>query len=194
MSHLALNLALVAALIWFTTVCRADLGHRISIFQVKKSIPLADEAPVYRDFYINSGSESEIKVGMIIPVKRRVPVHDPVHNKLAGDLYIKVGELKVIHVGNGLSVGRLVNTLNESNRPILEFEGVMVGDRLDVHRARFEDEELETETPMVLPRAEVQPEPEKPEVPNDPQIEMSSEMPPKELPKRKAQAPGPLLL
>ena len=137
MGHLAINAALVAALIWFSNVCRADLNHRISIFQVRKSIPLSDNEPVYRDFYVSSGDESGIRVGMIIPVKRRVPVHDPVFNKLAGDLYISVGELEIIHVGNGLSVGRMINATMDKERPILDFEGFMVGDRIDIDNARM---------------------------------------------------------
>jgi hypothetical protein len=51
---------------------------------------------------------------------------------------IPVGKLQVIHVENNIAVARLVNELRDDERPTLEFESVMIGDRVDVKRASME--------------------------------------------------------
>ena len=98
---------------------------------MRRSLPLEPDEEVTKDFYINAGPEAGFKKGVYISVVRAVPVHDPIKNMQQATLNIPVGKLKVIDVQRGITVARLESELSDDERPTLEFEGVMVGDRID---------------------------------------------------------------
>ncbi len=108
-----------------------ELDQAPVIFDLRKSLPLEPDEPVYHDFYINAGTEAGFKKGMYVTVYRLVPIHDPLHNRQQGELQIEVAKLRVIHVARNLSVARLHSLLPDEERPALEFEAVMIGDRID---------------------------------------------------------------
>jgi hypothetical protein len=108
------------------------------IFDVRRSLPMEPDEPTYHDFYISAGVEAGIKKGQFLPVARQMPVHDPIANKQQAIITILVGKLQVIHVERNIAVARLVNELRDDERPTLEFEAVMIGDRVDVKRATME--------------------------------------------------------
>jgi len=101
------------------------------IFDVRINLPLDPEEQTYHDFYFNAGVELGFKKGMFVTVVRPVPVHDPIQNKQQGTLHIAVARLQVIHVERNLTVARLVHEFTDEDRPVLEFESVMIGDRID---------------------------------------------------------------
>lgn len=107
----------------------------VTIFDVRKNLPLSDTEKVYRDFYINGGSEAGITKNMIITVQRRLPLYDSYQNRSAGDLDLKVAKVKIIHVQKGLSVARLQSEFDRGTSPLLEDNFIMVGDRLDLATA-----------------------------------------------------------
>ena len=109
----------------------ASLQGAPTIFDVRRSLPLEPDEPVYHDFYINAGAEAGFKKDMYFTVVRIVPVHDPVQNKQQGELHVGVARLKVIHVARSLTVARLDTEFTDEERPTLEFEAVMIGDRVD---------------------------------------------------------------
>ena len=75
---------------------------------------------------------------MVITVTRRRALYDAYQNKSPGDIKVPVGKLKIIHVQNGLSVARLHTTLSRINIPVLEYDFILVGDKLDIASAYFE--------------------------------------------------------
>ncbi len=103
-----------------------------TIFDVRKSLPMEPTEPSYHDFYINAGSEAGLKKGQYLPVQRAIPVHDPVQNKQQAILTVPVGKILIIHVEHGMAVARLVSELGDDERPTLEYEAIMIGDRIDV--------------------------------------------------------------
>lgn len=102
------------------------------IIEVRKNISLSKNDKVYKNFYINGGENFGLKKGNIVDVLRRVPFHDPLKNISVGDIRIKVGELEIIHSERNLSVAKLISQESSENRPVLDYEAVMVGDRLDL--------------------------------------------------------------
>ena len=108
------------------------------IFDVRRSLPMEPDEPVYHDFYISAGVEVGIKKGQFLPVARQMPVHDPIQNKQQALLTIAVGKLQVIHVERNMAVARLVSELSDDERPTLEYEAVMIGDRVDLRGATME--------------------------------------------------------
>ncbi len=103
-----------------------------TIFDVRKSLPMDPSERSYHDFYINAGSEAGFRRGQYLPVQRALPVHDPIQNKQQAIMTVPVGKVLVIHVDRGLTVARLVQEQSEDERPTLEYEAIMIGDRIDM--------------------------------------------------------------
>lgn len=122
---------LLILVLWIPWMAKADL----TIFDVRKNLAMSDTDKVYRDFYVNGGSESGLSVGMVITVQRRQPLYDSYQNRSAGDLSLKVAKIKIIHVQKGLAVARLHSEFTRDNAPILEDNFIMVGDQLDLGSA-----------------------------------------------------------
>lgn len=112
-----------------------NLNNAPVIFDVRRSLPLEPDEPVYHDFYINAGPESGLKKGMFVTVVRQLPVHDPIQNKQQATLSVTVGKLQVLQVERGITVARLNSELPDEERPVLEFEAIMIGDRIDLASA-----------------------------------------------------------
>ncbi len=112
-------------------LAQADL----TIFDVRKNLPMSNDEKVFRDFYINGGSESGLSTGMVITVQRRMPLYDSYQNRSAGDLQLKVAKIKIIHVQKGLAVARLHSEFTRDGAPILEDNFIMTGDQLDLNSA-----------------------------------------------------------
>ena len=111
------------------------LANEVSVFEVQKNIPLTPEEIVYKDYYVTGGAQQGLQKGMIITVVRNLPVHDTLKNKSQGLLTNPVARIQIIHVENNFSVGRLYAAIDREGLPVLEFEGIMVGDILDMGSA-----------------------------------------------------------
>jgi hypothetical protein len=106
------------------------------VIEVRKNISLSKNDKVYKNFFINGGENLGLKKGHTVEVLRRVPFHDPLKNISVGDIRVKVGELEIIHSEKNLSVAKLISQESSENRPVLDYEAVMVGDRLDLGTIR----------------------------------------------------------
>lgn len=130
-----------------------NLNNAPVIFDVRRSLPLDPDEPVFHDFYINAGPEAGFRKGVYVSVVRQIPVHDPVQNKQQATLNVTVGRLQIIHVERGIAVGRLHSELGDDERPTLEFEAVMVGDRVDLSSATSEAPKIKPKTRAKKPVA-----------------------------------------
>lgn len=106
------------------------------VIEVKKNLSLGKTDKIYRNFVINGGSNVGLSKGAIVDVLRRVAVHDPLKNASIGDIRVKVAELEIIHADPKISVARLVSQESPENRPVLDIEAIMIGDRLDLKSIR----------------------------------------------------------
>jgi hypothetical protein len=107
----------------------------LTIFDMRKNLPMSDGEAVYRDYIINGGSEAGLSVGMTVTVQRRLPLYDSYQNRSAGDLSLKVAKIKIIYVQKGMAVARLQSEFTRESTPILEDNFIMIGDRLDLSTA-----------------------------------------------------------
>lgn len=129
----------------------------LTIFDVRRTLRMADSDPVYHDYYVNGGNESGLAVGQVITVTRKLPLYDNYQNRSAGDLHLKVARLKIIHVQKGLAVGRLQSEFTRENAPLLEDPFIMVGDELDMATATSERKEASAEAPAPVAPTPVAP-------------------------------------
>lgn len=127
-SYLAFMFAIVTA---FVPVANAA-DDVVSVFDVRKTLPLDPSDPVYYDYYVNAGPEAGLKRGMYVSVVRRTPIHDPVQNKAQATLAVEVAKVQIIHVDRNIGVARLVTEFGSEDRPVMEYESIMIGDTLDL--------------------------------------------------------------
>lgn len=104
----------------------------VIIFDVRKTLALDPSEPVFHDYYINAGPEAGLKKGVYVSIVRKMPIHDPIQGKAQATLSVEVAKVQIIHVERNISVARLAAAMGSEDRPILEFEGVMIGDALDL--------------------------------------------------------------
>lgn len=121
----------------------------VQIFEVRKNLALKEDEPVYHDYYINAGSEQGLQSGMIVSVFRRVPVQNQFMTASVDDLVITVGTVKLLYVQKNISVARRHNIYTAEKSPVLEFQNILQGDRVDVTSARIEEDPK----PAVKPKA-----------------------------------------
>ncbi len=112
--------------------CDVAYSREVSVFSVNKNLQLNPQEPVYHDYYISGGTEQGFRTGMQVTAVRRVPVHDLSRNRALGDLRLPIAKLKLIFVQRGMSVARLTTLLGAKNTPIVDFNGVMVGDTISL--------------------------------------------------------------
>ena len=101
------------------------------VFEVRKNIPMNSDETIYHDYYINAGSSEGLKVGAVILVKRRLPVHNP-YTDSNEDMYLPVAHLQLIHVQKNVSVGRIIKSYSPKENALVESHTVMAGDLIDV--------------------------------------------------------------
>lgn len=121
----------LAVLILLTGGAKA-FAQEVTIFDIRKPLAMSNDEKVYKDFFINAGTERGIKTGVVITVTRRRSLYDAYQNKSPGDIMIPVGRLKIIHTQKGLSVGRVYSYFSRDQLPTLDYSSLMVGDRLDI--------------------------------------------------------------
>ncbi len=119
-------------LVFFTAGNFVQAEDAVTVFDVRKPIAMSKTEQTEKDFYINAGAESGIKKGNVVTVVRRMSLYDAYQNKSPGDLVVPIGKLRIIHVQKGMSVGRLYSLIDRENIPVVEFDGIMIGDRLDL--------------------------------------------------------------
>lgn len=146
------------------------------IIEVRKKVKLHDMERVYADYFIKGGSDLGLSKGTLVSVSRRLPVHDPFDNKSVGDFYVKVADIEIIHSDSEKSIGRLIEIDRREARPMLTYDAVMIGDRLDLTTMRnkvsyqeppssvFEHERQPASSPL--------PEPEKEMIEDEPQARL----------------------
>ncbi len=123
------------SLFFLLLISPMSLAADYSIFEVRKSLPMENGEAAYKDYYINAGNEAGIKKGMYVGVLRTSNVLDPVKNTNQGSLKIQIAKLQIIQVDKHISVGRIAIQNSNDERPSVEFEGVMIGDLLDMDSA-----------------------------------------------------------
>jgi hypothetical protein len=140
---------------WLLSLCllvsSAALAEEITIFDMRKSLAMADDEPTFRDFYLSKGGGSGLRPGMIVTVKRRLPLYDSFHNRSAGDMTVSVGRVKIIHVERDVSVARQHSQFAREDMPLLEDNFIMVGDEVDLSSATTESKSKEKKAATVEP-------------------------------------------
>ncbi len=107
-------------------------GADINIVEVRRNIPLADDAPVYKDFYINAGNDAGLKKNLVVTVYRKMNIKDATGTQSFGEIDIPVGQLRVIATQGRIAIAREYKLISREDEPMVEQVGMMIGDRLQL--------------------------------------------------------------
>lgn len=129
-------LILISALVFLMSSKLWALENEAVVIEVRKKVKLHNTERVYSDYFIRGGSKLGLSPGVLISVVRRVSVHDPFENSSVGDFRIKVADVEIIQVDSEKSIGRLIEIDRREARPMLTYDAVMIGDRLDLDTMR----------------------------------------------------------
>ncbi|MAF89704.1 MAG: hypothetical protein CL674_00420 [Bdellovibrionaceae bacterium] len=137
-----------------------DVYADASIFYVKKSLKMENDEQPKHDYYLNAGQVDGLKRGMVVKVYRKIPFQDTGIVKLNEELQVNVMELKLIHVQDKLSVGRVFKSLIGDESPVLDYSAIMIGDQVSIASKRW-PKKGEAKVSM-KPKSKPQPSQEKP--------------------------------
>lgn len=126
---IAISLFLMSSNLW-------ALETEAVVIEVRKKVKLHKTERVYSDYFIRGGSKLGLSAGVLVSVVRRISVHDPFQNSSIGDFRIKVADIEIIQVDGEKSIGRLIEIDRREARPMLTYDAVMIGDRLDLDTMR----------------------------------------------------------
>lgn len=127
----ALLMILMLSSFWYASAKEA------TVFDVRRPLAMENGQETQKDYFINAGSVEGLKKGMLVTVTRRQALYDQYLNKSPGDLVVNVGSLRIIHVQSDMSVARLESLQDRGDTPVVEFEAIMVGDKVDLSTARM---------------------------------------------------------
>ena len=149
-----INFLISTTLLVFTLTTISLMAQDISVVDVKRNITLSDSDLVYKDYYLNAGDASSLRKNMVVNVKRKINIKDS-GTKSVGDFETVVGQLKIIHIGNKVTVAREHKLIPRDEEPMLEQIGIMSGDRLDLAgsfidntKPNFKHKTSDTEAPV----------------------------------------------
>jgi hypothetical protein len=104
----------------------------LTIVEVRRNIPLSEKDTVYRDYYITGGASDGLKQHMVVEAVRKIGIKDPSGAQTVGEIQIPVAQLKIIYVGDKVSIGRMYKEISREDQGMLEQTGVQVGDHLEL--------------------------------------------------------------
>jgi hypothetical protein len=108
-------------------------ANEISIFEVRRNIPLSDTDPVYKDFYVKGTDNGKLKKNQVFTVTRKVTMRDASGSQVMGEIQAPVGQLKIIAVYGKIAVAREVKIFTREELPMLDNPWFMIGDSLDTN-------------------------------------------------------------
>lgn len=104
------------------------------IYSIAQDFPMGNKDEVLKkNYYIDMGKNQGVSKGSTLDVYRVVSVLDPYENKKRFNHKIKVGEIKILHVEESSSIGVLAKADKEEEVPVLDVNGLMIGDVVSAH-------------------------------------------------------------
>lgn len=117
---------LILSILIVTTQSFAATGTIIQVSRRMRMSSLEPLAP--KDYFIDLGDRSGVKVGDILEVYRMVPVM----NQLTGGAWhlmkVVLGEIKIYMVGESTAVGHLESDRELTSIPVRDYPNFMLGD------------------------------------------------------------------
>lgn len=125
-------MSLLASLFIFCASLTAHAYDKPTVVDVRRNITLAEDAPIYKDFYISNSAGSGLKKNLVVTAVRKLNIRDASGANAVGEIIVPVGQLKIIAVFDKVAVAREYSLLSRDELPMLEQIGIMTGDQIDL--------------------------------------------------------------
>ncbi len=106
-------------------------ASEMTIIDVRRNITLSNDEIPYKDFYISISSPADLKKNLVVTAVRRISVRDASGAQAFGEIFVPVGQLKIIAVYGKIAVAREYKILSRDDLPMLEQIAIMSGDTID---------------------------------------------------------------
>ncbi|MCB0368345.1 MAG: hypothetical protein KDD45_02630 [Bdellovibrionales bacterium] len=120
---------ILSLLLIFSLASQAD---EMSIFEVRRNIPLSDSEPVYKDFYLKGNESTGLKRNLVVQVYRKMILRDSAGAQVMGEIAVPIGQLKIIAIYGKISIAREYKNYSRADLPMLEEPWFMIGDFIDL--------------------------------------------------------------
>jgi hypothetical protein len=110
----------------------ASAAHQV--FGVRSDFSLDDNAPKFRDVYVNMGTEQGIKEGSVLDAFRTLTTVDEINQRTGQNISFRIAKLKVIHAEGSVAVARVIQVMPPETTPVGTYTNVMVGDSVEIGR------------------------------------------------------------
>ncbi len=127
-----LTMSFILSLFALCAGISAHAYDKPTIVDVRRNITLAEDAPVYKDFYISNSTGSGFKKNLVVTAVRKLNVRDASGANAVGEIIVPVGQLKIIAIYDKVAVAREFTLLSRDELPMLEQIGIMTGDQIDL--------------------------------------------------------------
>jgi hypothetical protein len=117
-------------------------SDEITIIQVHRNITLSDDEAIFRDYYIDAGTEQGLKTNLVVNIVRKTIVKDGSGTHSYGDIITPVGQLKVIFTASRVAIAREYKQANRETTPVLDQAGVQIGDIVDLKGAYVDNRKI----------------------------------------------------
>jgi hypothetical protein len=123
---------IVAILLALVATTHLAFAGEYKVFGIRTDFPMTDGQPLYRDVYVNMGTNQGIKEGSALDAYRVITTVDELNQKTGRNISFKFARLKVIHAESDLAVARVTQFLAPDSTPLGSYTNVMVGDEVEV--------------------------------------------------------------
>jgi len=124
--------SIVYAALLLLGIVRYNHAADFFVTAIVRDVPMKSGETIYKDYYVNAGTNNGLRKGLVIEATRKLPGYDNINSKLLGDLSVKIARLKLIHVDKTISVARLMKFYDKDTTPLSGIDAVMIGDLIEV--------------------------------------------------------------
>lgn len=102
------------------------------VTSVIRDFPMKRDEVIYKDFYINAGTNNGLRKGAFINAIRKMAIYDNLNSKMSGETAVKIARLQIIHADKNVSIARLVKFFDKKSTPLSGYDSIMIGDFIEV--------------------------------------------------------------
>lgn len=115
--------------LFFTVMFLSVFSQGAEIVDVRNQIPMSNDAPRIKDYYLSTDGVS-LKKDLVVKIVRSMNVSQGKKN--IGDVKVEIGQLRVLAVSDKVAVAREYKMFTKDQAPLTESIGFMVGDLVDM--------------------------------------------------------------
>lgn len=125
----AIPVELFVLMILITSFQSLLASHSGVILSVNRELKLNHkDTPPPKEYYVSLGEQDGISEGSVINVMRNVPVTEERAGEVGHLIQIPLGEIKIFHVGEFVSLGQVHSIKDKTMLPALDYPVFMIGD------------------------------------------------------------------